>query len=405
VYFGDKYLTQVKSIGYTFLVVILLAGCRGPSSVKLFARGSAPTTLLNDSVAFTREARLIIVPVVINGRTYRFLFDTGAPMLVSTELAQELGLKKVARKNVRDSQNLKQKLDFVALPNLTIGNTLFTDLVAVASDLTTAPAIGCMKIDGLIGANLMRLMIWNVDYQNQFLSFTNDFEGFKADTTALVLPFVTTASGSPKISLVVGSDSLKSVTFDTGSGGGLSYSKQSASKSILKKAPHRSSYGYHSQGIFGATPDTLFYATQKLSIGDTSFPDFMSSVRGQMAKALLGTQFFEHFEMVLNWREKKVYLSPNAQQIQQQKTARCIHPYYVDGKIYVGNVLLNSAASNAGIEVMDEIVSVNGKQISPAGSEDYCAILTLWRTKNAHIEVEILGKGKFIVVEESLISE
>jgi hypothetical protein len=179
----------MKRLFLVALAATLLSGCYTKSSTYLFSLGDGPEEIYQDSIAFTRQSRLIIFPVTIQGKTYRFLFDTGAPMVVSEELAKTLKMKRVSRKSVGDSQGKREKLNYVRMDEITVGHKSFTNLTAIVADLKRAPAINCLNIDGIVGGNLMRMAIWDIDYEKEVMYFTNDFEHFEPDTNAFVMPF------------------------------------------------------------------------------------------------------------------------------------------------------------------------------------------------------------------------
>ena len=47
--------------------------------------------------------KLIIVPITIEGKEYRFLFDTGAPFSISEELQENTNFNTVSKGNIVDS--------------------------------------------------------------------------------------------------------------------------------------------------------------------------------------------------------------------------------------------------------------------------------------------------------------
>ena len=379
----------------------LLTGCYTKSSVYLFNLGDGPEEVYHDSVAFTRVARLIIMPVTINGETYRFLYDTGAPMVVSPELAEKLNMKRVARKHVNDSQGKREKLDYVRINNFTLGNKTFNNLTAIVADLKRAPAINCLDIDGIIGANMMRFAIWEIDFVKEVLYFTNDFTGFTPDSLAHVLPFKTKATGTPVVTLVIDGDTLTDITFDTGSAGALSVYKRRLKKG--KVEAEKVSYGYHSQGLFGSTADTNYLLHGSIGFGESVLPLAVLTLETTRAKDLLGQRFFQDYRVVLNWQEKKAYLTPIKQPGPVSTLA--ISPHFVGDKIYVGTLTFGSLADSLGVKPGDEIVQINDMNLETAAIEDYCKLLDLWRSDDPEITVTVKGMEPFVLREELLFAE
>ena len=109
---------------------------------------------------------LIIVPVEIDGKSYRFLFDTGATLSISEEIQQKMAYKEVSKGMLVDSDNNRNKVSYVQVDKILIGKIPFTKQTAFVADFTKNPLIACLNIDGIIGANLMRYCHWTIDYQN-----------------------------------------------------------------------------------------------------------------------------------------------------------------------------------------------------------------------------------------------
>ena len=60
--------------------------------------------------------KLIILEVEMGGEPRRFLFDTGAPMVVSEELAEEFDMKVITKSYVKDSNGERKRQDYVKMP-------------------------------------------------------------------------------------------------------------------------------------------------------------------------------------------------------------------------------------------------------------------------------------------------
>jgi hypothetical protein len=275
----------------------------------------------------------------------------------------------------------------------------FTNLTAIVADLKRAPAINCLNIDGIVGGNLMRMAIWDIDYEKEVMYFTNDFEHFEPDTNAFVMPFRTKSTGTPVITLVVESDTLENITFDTGSAGGLSVFKQRIKSDAV--VPAQLSYGYHSQGLFGATADTNRYAEASLVFENGRAPLPILTMETRRSKDILGQRFFQDYRVVLNWQEKKAYLSKVS--VPEKPMFWGISPFLEDGKIYVGTVVFGCEADRQSIKPGDQIMQVNDMSLETADITDYCALLELWRQSEVDITVTVQGKEPIVLSEKSLI--
>ncbi|MGB0176130.1 MAG: retropepsin-like aspartic protease, partial [Owenweeksia sp.] len=77
------------------LILMLFAGCGTLKNMDYFRirqRSKIISTNFHKEHSFRENRPLIIIPVEIRGKTYDFIFDTGAAStVISRELANELG--------------------------------------------------------------------------------------------------------------------------------------------------------------------------------------------------------------------------------------------------------------------------------------------------------------------------
>ena len=146
-------------------LILLLTSCSSNKLFQLLHQGSIDQSVFEDEISFERPLNLIVIEVEFAGKTRRFLVDSGSPNLIDKSLAEELNLPIVLKRKVTDSNGKVAKLPFSTLDSLTIGSTTYYQTVAVVADLKSIPLLSCLEVDGFIGANLMRMGVWQIDYQ------------------------------------------------------------------------------------------------------------------------------------------------------------------------------------------------------------------------------------------------
>jgi len=372
----------MKSIVYSFLIIasFLTTGCTSIS--KLYKSGSVNQDEFYGRTTFETAFDLIIVPVNINGKRCRFLFDTGAPMVISEELRDELELNTVNQGNVSDSQGERKKLDYVWLDKVTIGGVDFEKTGAVVADLNKAPEIHCMQIDGILGANMMKLAVWKIENQNKAMFFASSKEKLSVgDNDRLAIDFQTKTTYSPVIDLSISdSTTIKRVTFDTGYGGYLSLDGDyfDSTLTVLEK-----SYGYSSTGLYGSSYDTVLDVKTSMTFGDFNQ---VAPVVFSMAKSknLLGMDFINQFDVVLDWNTNTIELYPVKLESQKIKSFG-LTPKWNDKKLIVGSVSKGSLAEIDGIEVGDVIVKLNRWDFREPRLATYCDMMLELHGKNVSV--------------------
>lgn len=118
----------------------------------------------------TQQSATPVIPVIVNGREYRFWFDTGAGMtVVSSRVAAACGIKTsspgsaVAIAATGKAVGLAPgQIDSLALPGLTVRH--HGCIILDAEDLTFRKlGIPLLRIDGIIGWNLLQELDVTID--------------------------------------------------------------------------------------------------------------------------------------------------------------------------------------------------------------------------------------------------
>lgn len=288
------------------LICFICTSCSYLKNVKLLTEGEVTRENYVQTIPFEWRKELIVVKARLNSDTKEreFIFDTGAfNSKVESKLASSLGLEVVTNKTNSTAQGISQKIEVVRIDSLQLGETTFYNIGA--GKLTYAPtsASPCIAASGIIGANLMKLAHWKIDYQKQLLYFSDT--PFEVDEGSYVLPFDRPAlSGTPEIDLEIEGKKVENILFDVGYNGGLilplsiaTHFESSQSSIILDQS---------SSGIYGTNTDSLLVKNLKVNVGGTKvqIPVEFSTLN----KALLGNEFLKHFEVIINYETKEIYL-------------------------------------------------------------------------------------------------
>ena len=149
------------------LVLALFTNCK---TSKLFSSGTWETTNAVEKIPVLFINDLPLISVTINGKDYVFLFDTGAPTVISTEIYEDLNLKPSKKSNINDSQGNSSKQILTSLPEMKLGKATFSNIGCVVIDFDV-PELSCYKIQGIVGANQMSSAFWKIDYPNETIFF------------------------------------------------------------------------------------------------------------------------------------------------------------------------------------------------------------------------------------------
>ena len=386
---------NIKSLPVLFL--LLLTSCQ-QHIVGLFKKGEYTKKEEVVEIPFTIESGLIIIPVEIEGETYRFLLDTGAPNVVSKELADKLSFKKKRSIKTIDSQGNSSVLDYVKVSKINIRNAAFLNTTAAVADLKQADAIACLNIDGLIGANLMRKAYWQIDCQQKILRIITNPEQLNIPKESYAIPFTADVTGTPLVHLKIGQVEVRKLKIDTGSVGFLStdisiYDGIKEKDYILKE---RSSYGTNSVGLFGTSEkDTIKHVLLKdFSMGNLCVVNQTVDLKHGKS-SLLGMSFLRNYTVTLDWKSNTLFLTPNGNFYNAFAETFGISMFKEGDKTVVSLITEGSDAQKSGIEIGDTVLRINDVDVAHTTLEEYCKVIKLVRVKEVEsIQVVIEKNGQ-----------
>ena len=384
--------TNMKKISLLFILLVsVLTSCNVIRTVSLMKRGSVQQKEFTTTIPFEMRRGLIVMKVGIAGEVYDFILDTGAPNVVSKELAEKLNLKTKVEQNVGDSQSKKSDLGFAEIENIEIGGINFLNTGAAIADLQMSDAIRCLDIDGLIGSNLMRKAIWKFDYQAQLITITSTMETFDLGNDVLKMPFTTSLQGTPVLNVKLDSTTQQTAIIDLGSNGGFSFNEKSG-RSILehdKSIEHVEYVGAQVYGLYGlGAPDTMVFAkVPNIVIGDIQVSQTIASFSG--TNAIIGTAFFSNYDFVLNWSTREALLIKRKDYINSSIEEFGFDIKYEGNKVWVSGLLAGSSAYKEGLCLNDEIIEIGNRKFDNVSPDDWCEIISAKLFKEDELEVVV----------------
>ena len=332
---------------------------------------------------------LPLVSVSINGKQYQFLFDTGAPTVISNAVYSELNLKKKHKSKVGDSQKNKQEQIFTQLPEMIIDQMVFKNIGAVVLDLE-GPEFGCLKIDGIIGANQMAKLFWRINYSENLLEATNDLVKFPTGEYEMVFDFKPKPQKTPILESYI-LDKKINLTFDTGFTGGIKISDSNYDPQN-RKVQSVETYGVNSVGAYGTGKplSSYHFKTNEVSLSGQKFEDEIIMTGNS---SLVGNEFLKKFKFIIDWQNNKVYLH-RLMNIPSKLESFGFAYRFIDLK---AKVVLVFQGINNPVKIDDEILSINNISFENLDQESACNyLLNRVEKGESQIKVKVKREGKIL---------
>lgn len=342
----------------------------------------------SETIDFTDKRDQIVIPVIIGGKTYQFLFDTGAVTVISTELQERLKPNVLFSNALIDGGGKENVEQFYNLDSVQIGSVNFSSVAAVVADLSKFEKLFCVKLDGIIGTNLLRTCNWKIDYNNKKLLFTD--KKIKPEGDFTEIDFKENFSGSPLLVTHIGQYNYLAL-MDTGYNGALSipdslFFKNRKSKEIkLNKG-----FGKSSMSLYESTPETKHIGLMDtIHIENYFIKDIEVNVNSSPG-ILIGNALLKNSgEVIINWAKHKLYLAKAKKDEPAVYNTFGFSPFFMDGKIIIVLLWDESDAKSKGIALGDVISAINNEETKNITQEKWCELLELL-TKDDLVKIKTI---------------
>ena len=344
-----------------------------------------------------------------------FVLDSGAPMTVSDQLVDELGILPAASIELRGPEDGQQTVPVVSLPDVALAGLSFRDVGAVVSWVEPPSALACLSTAGLMGASLMQAAIWQIDFRSGQIAISSSLAGLKGLSDAMRLPFKRAdAAGSPRILVGVADNDNASLLIDLGFNGSIAIPAAQLAESgdhIPDSALIED--GSSSTTVFGSVASTARIGRlRELRLGDLVLHDFPVATGTAVSDFHVGIEFLRHFRVTIDWRSDDLYLELRdpAPALYADFPSYGFAPQMQDGALVVGALWRDSAGARAGLALGDRLVEVDGQDTSAPDFATYCKVLNavaLYGSRHAPISVTRLREGireTFVIDRTPLLS-
>jgi len=403
------------------LAVLLISGIlpaaaapQVPEFISRLSGGRVAGSGFKDTVDFNYVDGRICIKARLNGESIerRFILDTYAvclpregilsiPGLDILDMSQELGAR---------FEKTPMKPVFPKFAKVTIGRVVFEDIGAMTLRESSGNALASRLEDGLIGANLMRHCIWQIDFERRKITLTDRIESLGGLENAARVSFVPKPMQySPDIEVSLDNGEKAILQFDTGSTGFLSLLTPSLKTMVEggKAVSWTARLDRFIEAPGESGPETnYFFRLRSVTVGSRSFENlpvavFNSSRPELIGRGSLGMEFLKNFVVTLDWKSNTVYLAP----IPGKEVKRNIRTFgftygHRDGAVRVESLYGGSPAEKAGLRIGDAIISINGKPVDRLNADEIGRFrdgdLRFSNESDAEIALEIVRDGKTV---------
>jgi len=153
----------MKAYLLSVICCIVLSSCSG---FLEFKGKLVPASIEPVEISFTSWEDAILIEAEINGQTGVFLFDNGfSNSVVSPEFAQRANIIFDKTSTTTDANNRQREIPRTLVDEVVIeGQTFVKTGFYLLDTKVFAP---CIQLDGIIGASIVNLINWEIDYEGR----------------------------------------------------------------------------------------------------------------------------------------------------------------------------------------------------------------------------------------------
>ncbi|GGD23404.1 retropepsin-like aspartic protease [Flavobacterium orientale] len=378
---------------YITLLFLFISGLVVSQKIA-FDQGKINQKHYYEEISFELVNNKIMLPVVINNKTYRFLLDTGAPNVISKRVLNELNIQNSLKINVSDANNKSDTMELVSVNSIQIGKLNFENNVALVSDLDNHFILKCYQMDGFIGSNLFQNSIVKISLKDKKITITDKIKNLNTTAKPTKLKLFGEQK-SPYVTINFNAKSQKKVTedvlIDTGMDGFYEMSNRAfgilSNENVFEELARAT--GSSGIGLFGSAPEKeqILFRTPFYKLNQTTFENLIANTTDDN-NSRIGLDLLLHGDIIIDFINKKFYFEATEKIALTEKP-----PVYsatlIDTKYSIGFVW--DAAFKDILNYGDEIIRVDSFIINEM---EFCDVVKIkeFRKNIESYELEVKSK-------------
>lgn len=326
-------------IALVIISMTFLQGCDNLFSKKIY-----------EKVKVDVYGNSIVIPIIINGKTYNFRLDTGAPTSISEELFNIFGLIVKDTSSSYDYYGNHKLVKSSIISEIQIGKTKFSKIrIGIMRPIQDLEICG-VKIDGCLGSDFFGDKILSIDIRNREIIFTNRLRCLDLDKKdAKKINFFGTQK-TPQVPIYFTSkNAIEYVWFDTGSTNYLYRLTSSVFNKMLKDSLISGNdiiYTHKNigRGQFGLQKDSINYVVlfDSIKICNTDILNCTASTFSSEGNSNLGAPLLEKGLVTIDYINGYFYFNRYSKAPINYEPKHGFYTNYVDDKLYIVYVIPGS---------------------------------------------------------------
>lgn len=340
-----------------------------------------------------------VINIPINGKDYKFLFDTGSfKTVINSEVFPNLQI--LGQTDVEDSNDVKKKVDLVKF-SFNFLNRYFRDKEVLYMNLSSIPNIGCSEhviLSGVIGMDIIEDYIVEINPSDNNIVFHNH-EKFNEDQISDFIKVKLEKTSKPLVPLKIGNQK-RYVVFDTGSNGTLTVSDFKLQR-YINTTIHTaytslgSSYGAHGINVNKDLRHEIYdggIQLGKLNVKNQKIETSRNNINN------MGFRFISQFISYLDMKDKVLYLKQINKHAYGESSLKNLGFYIRYDAEQKKNIIVTLSTKNDKLKLGDNLISINGETPPENNCDMYSFLKKFFSTP---IKIKLERENKIIEIEQT----
>jgi len=344
----------------------------------------SPLFLKATTIPFELIDGKIIVKVTIKNNQHNFIFDSGAFTIISPELKDKMNAKKsnIVFEGV-DANAVKSKMDVFSTNNLQISGLIMKDVNFSFADVSWMSSRACQEISGILGANMMKGKIWQLDFKHKTITVSD--KPNEKPAGSVEIPFSEENFTSvPKINAKIRSQNIEFI-FDTGSGMGFTINQKSYD--LIKDNDFLTFEGLLAQSLNSTSKGERQVDLMEVEISNINLGNQIVDSNFN-ARNLLGTRFMENYLVDLDFINKRIILHTLNKTPEYSTFGIALAPIK-DDLVIVNKLQIPELGE---LKLTEKIIKINDIDVSKINNETFCEVKKILDTNDKVIIENVSGK-------------
>lgn len=405
-------------IAYRYIVWLMLSLSVHTGYAQFFF---LPEGQSRQKVPFELVHNLIIIPVSINGEgPYHFILDSGVGPIILTDTAMvdslyesDLSLFKIRGRGI--GSEVEAYVMNNMYPSIGAAKTTGLSLVLLRNDPFQLSSYVGMPIHGIIGSDVFKSFSVKINYIRKQLTLYRPGANVRKRGRRISLEIV---KDKPFLPVTLTNEKVTKrllLLLDSGAGHAISLEHQEANHDLIPDSTIEANLGV---GLNGPIQG-LIGRLNNIELGGYTLDDVITAYPSSEFEDLrqllgdrngsIGGELLKRFHVFIDYAAKEIYLKKNKKFHTPFEHNMSGMEIYVVGnnestQFFISRIEANSPASKAGLQVHDEILSINFKDMYAYSLEDINKLMH--ERTSEQIVIEILRGGeiffKFLNLERRI---